>query len=50
MTLIYLVVVILNGTPAPIVQQMPTMASCESVGKAIAAMQRVKWTCLETPL
>lgn len=50
MSIIYLVVVYLSGTPFILVQQMPNAASCEAVGKAIAGLQKVKYVCTDTPV
>lgn len=52
-TIIVLIVVAFTSTaggpPAIVVQEMPTMRVCESVGESIAdfASGRVQWTCIE---
>ncbi|MGD9769477.1 MAG: hypothetical protein AB7U62_17720 [Pseudolabrys sp.] len=52
-TAIYLVVVAwppsAGGTHAIVVQEMPTMQLCESIGEQIAgaARGRIDWTCIE---
>jgi hypothetical protein len=47
-TAIFLVVVCVTcASPSIVVQQIPTMELCESIGEAIAARRKVEWTCIE---
>lgn len=52
-TAVFLVFMSLASAPPPtavVVQEMPDMRTCESIGSQLAAMalpSRSKWTCIE---